>query len=102
MVEQIYKLARRFPDYERFGLWSQVTRAATSVPANIAEGSRRGSRKDYAQFVAIARGSVGEVETFLLIAIRLGYISKDEAAEALEQLTEISKMLASLRTRLLH
>lgn len=100
-VEDVYMLANGFPNYERYGLWSQITRAAVSIPANIAEGSRRGSRRDYAQFVSIARGSLGEVETFLLIAVRLGYISDDRALPLLDDLTEISKMLSALRASLL-
>lgn len=100
-VEEIYQLASDFPDYERYGLWSQITRAAVSIPANIAEGSRRGSRRDYAQFIAIARGSLGEVETLLMIAVRIGYVSEDRAAPILANLIEISKMLSGLRTRLL-
>lgn len=101
VVEDVYQLAKEFPDYERYGLWSQITRAAVSIPANIAEGSRRGSRRDYAQFVAIARGSLGEVETFLMIAERLGYVTTNTASEVLSDLTEISKMLSALRATLL-
>ena len=101
VVEDIYRLASGFPSYERYGLWSQITRAAVSIPANIAEGSRRGSRRDYAQFIAISRGSLGEVETFLLIAVRLGYVNDQDAEPVLSELTEISKMLNALRSSLL-
>ena len=100
-VEDVYRLANRFPQYERYGLWSQITRAAVSIPANIAEGSRRSSRREYAQFVSIARGSLSEVETFLLIAERLDYVQSDATASLLADLTEISKMLAGLRNSLL-
>ena len=101
VVEDICRLANDFPSYERYGLWSQITPAAASIPANIAEGSRRGSRRDYAQFISIARGSLGEVETFLLIAVRLGYVSDEEATPVLSELTEVSKMIHALRANLL-
>ena len=79
----------------------RLTRAAVSIPANIAEGSRRGSRRDYAQFVAIARGSLGEVETLLMIAVRLQYVSEQSRRTNTRRFVEISKMLSGLRTSLL-
>lgn len=101
MVEQIYRVARQLPDSERYGLASQMTRAAVSVPANIAEGHGRGSRRDYAHFVSLARGSLMETETHLLLTVRLGFIHQRTAAGVLKLITEISKMLTALRTRLL-
>lgn len=80
---------------------SQVTRAVASVPANIAEGHARGSRKDYAHFLAVAKGSLMETETFLMLALRLNYLTEDQSRPALTLVTEISKMLTSLRSRLL-
>jgi four helix bundle protein len=79
----------------------QLTRAAASVPANIAEGNARGSRKDYAHFLAVAKGSLMESETFLMLAVRLKYLSPAEAEPVLALITDISKMLTSLRRRLL-
>jgi four helix bundle protein len=97
---EVYRLSASFPRDERFRLTSQITRAVTSVPANIAEGNARGTRKDYAQFVSIARGSLAETETFLLLALRLGYVAESRAAPALALATEVGKMLNSLRSRL--
>ena len=90
-----------FPRGEKFRLTAQVTRAVTSVAANIAEGNARGTRKDYAHFVSVARGSLAETGTFLLLAIRLGYVDSSQTAPVLTLVTEIGKMLTSLRSRLL-
>jgi four helix bundle protein len=70
MVVEVYRLANRFPHSELYRLTSQITRAAVSVPANIAEGNARGTVKDYAHFLSIAKGSLMETETFLMLAIR--------------------------------
>jgi four helix bundle protein len=71
-----------------------------SEPANIAEGHARGGTREYAHFVSIAKGSLMETETFLMLSVRLGYLSAREAAPALGLITEISKMLTRLRARL--
>ena len=101
LAVEVYKIAARFPGKETYGLVSQITRAAASVPANIAEGRGRSSQKDFANFVAIAKGSLMETETFMVMAIRLGYLRPAEAEPALSLVTEISKMLTVLRRRLL-
>jgi four helix bundle protein len=100
MVVQVYRLTDRFPRTETYRLVSQVTRAAASVPANIAEGNGRASRRDYANFLAIAKGSLNETETFLFLAVRLGYLHEQDAGPTLALITEIGKMLTSLRARL--
>ncbi len=96
-----HQLSRKFPKSESYGLTTQLGRALASVPANIAEGSARGSRKDYANFLAIAKGSLMEAETFLTLAVRFNYISAGDANRAFDLVTEISKMLTSLRAKLL-
>jgi four helix bundle protein len=102
MVERICALARTLPDSERYGLVSQMTRSAISVPANIAEGHARGSRRDYAQFISIARGSLMETETYLLLTIRLGFVNEKLVVPLFELITQLSKMLTSLRNRLIN
>ena len=100
LVVEVYRLSARFPGDERFRLTSQITRAAASVPANIAEGHARSTAKEYSRFLAIAKGSLMETETFLMLAIRLGYLGEPQAAPALAMVTQISKMLTRLRARL--
>jgi four helix bundle protein len=96
----VYRLASGFPRAEAFRLTDQITRAAASVPANIAEGSARGSPRDYAHFLAIAKGSLNEVDTFVVLARRLGYVTDEDTQPVLELATEVSKMLVALRARL--
>ena len=102
LVEEIYKLSRTFPKEELYGLCSQLRRSIVSVPSNIAEGHGRSSRKDYANFVATAKGSLLEAETQLLIAIHLKYVAEDSARNALNLINEIEKMLSALRTKLIN
>jgi four helix bundle protein len=100
-VDAIYDLSRDFPKTERFGLTSQITRAAVSVPANIAEGQGRPGSKDFAHFLTVARSSVHEAETLLTIAIRRRFITEAAAKDAFQLSLELSKMLAKLRERIL-
>jgi four helix bundle protein len=78
-----------------------MTRAAASVPANIAEGNARGTKRDYANFLSVAKGSLMETETFVMLAVRLKYLSQEETASALGLVTEVNKMLRALRSRLM-
>jgi four helix bundle protein len=98
----IYHLIAKFPSSEMYRLVSQITRSAASVPANIAEGHSRGTQRDYSNFLSIAKGSLMETQTFILLALRLGYIQEVHAAPALALITEVSKMLTVLRAKLKH
>ena len=100
LAEVVYGLAAKFPHNEMYRLVSQTTRAVVSVPANIAEGNARGTKRDYANFLSVAKGSLMETETFLMLAVRLKYITQAEASAAFGLVSEISKMLTSLRNRL--
>jgi len=97
---EVYRLAKLMPKAEEYRLVSQVLRAAASVPANIAEGNARGSRKEYAQHVSIARGSLAEAETFLVLAIRAGLLPGEEAGFALALADRLGRQLNVLRHRL--
>ncbi|HET6929194.1 MAG TPA: four helix bundle protein [Candidatus Acidoferrum sp.] len=100
LAVMVFELSSKFPSAQTYGLTAQVGKSAASVPANMAEGHARASRKEYLHLVAIARGSLMETETFLMLAARLNYVTREEARPALELITEISKMLAVLRKRL--
>jgi four helix bundle protein len=102
LTVEVYRLTSLFPGTETYRLTSQVTRSAASVPANIAEGHARSTRRDYANFLAIAKGSLMETETFLTLAIRLGFVSQNQAQMAMGLITEISKMITTIRMKLQH
>jgi len=93
LVEEIYLISRDFPSDEKFGLTSQICRAAVSIPSNISEGYGRNSNKDFLKFLAISRGSLNEVETQLEIATRLDFINKEQSAKSREIITELHKMI---------
>jgi len=97
LVLHIYKLTREFPSDERFNLVSQIRRAALSVPTNIAEGSKRIGRSDYARFLNIAEGSLAETEYLLMVGRDLGYIANKSSVGPQKEIEEISKMLYGLR-----
>ena len=88
------------PKTEVYGMTSQMQRASASIPANIAEGYQRGTRKDYARFVSIARGSLAETETFLMLAAKVGHLSPQAIQPALQLADEVSRMLTRLKQRL--
>jgi four helix bundle protein len=96
MTTLVYGLTADFPKSEIYGLSSQMRRAAVSIASNIAEGSARGTKKDFKQFVSIARGSNCELQTQLLIATRLGF-AKEQALKEIEVISnEIGQMLSGL------
>jgi len=98
LVKETYRIGRKLPKTEQYGLLSQMCRSAVSVPSNIAEGNRRGSRKDYAQFLRIAHGSLAELETQLIIVQDL-YPSIDvQKARVLSD--EISRMVSVIIKKL--
>lgn len=96
MTLSIYQITKNFPFEERFGLVSQMRRAAYSVPMNLAEGSHRLNTKEYRQFVGIAKGSVGEMKYQLLLARDLEYINEDKYTELKSSYERISQMLTGL------
>jgi four helix bundle protein len=100
LAGEAYRVTKFFPADERFRMTSQLLRAAASVPANIAEGHARGTRKDYAHFVTIARGSLAETETFLLLAEQVGLVGSDHCKEASRLTAETGRMLNALLTKL--
>lgn len=100
LAAEVYVLVGDLPRQEAYGLVSQLTRAAASVPANIAEGHARATKKDYAHFLSIAQGSLAETQTFLWLAVRVGYLTEDRVAVALALADEVARMLGTLRTRL--
>ena len=94
LVEVVYKTTLNFPESERYGLVSQIRRAAVSIPSNIAEGSRRSTKKDFRHFLIIAFGSGSELETQMRIATRIGFLKEDSMIKPL--LDEVMKMLNKL------
>jgi len=101
ITKAVYKLTSFFPDDERYGLTSQIRRCAVSIPSNIAEGHSRDSKRELARFVSIAKGSLAELETQLIIARELGYGD----AAAIKHLLKLSgkegRMLTGLRRSLM-
>lgn len=93
---EVYRLTESFPSSERFGLTSQLRRAAVSVPSHHAEGCGRGSDADYPRFVQQALGSACEVEYQMLLAYDLRYLKEDEFQPAAEATSEVCRMLAGL------
>ncbi len=97
LVERIYRIVKQFPANERFGLMSQLCRAVTSVPTNIAEGYGRHSKREFRQFLTIALGSLTEVEALLEISRRLAYLDNDELTQILKLVNEVARLLYGLR-----
>ena len=94
LVKTVYSCTASFPREEAFGLTSQMRRAAVSVPANLAEGAARNSPREFARFLAIARGSLSELETYIVIARELGYLK--DTAELEQMLDSVFKLLSGL------
>jgi four helix bundle protein len=100
LAKEIYRITNRFPPGERFGLMSQLQRAAVSVPSNIAEGQSRRNSREFRQFLYQALGSLAELDTQLVVAKQLGYL-QDEASETTDLLVkDLSRMTYALVNRL--
>ena len=91
-----YSLTKKLPKEETFSLANQMRRAVISIPSNIAEGNGRNSKKEYAHFLSVARGSKSELETQLLLCIDLKYFQQEEADKALNLCVEVGKMLNAM------
>jgi four helix bundle protein len=96
LVTDVYRLTQSFPKQEAYGLTNQIRRAAVSIPSNIAEGQGRMSRGEFKQFLGHARGSTYELESQVLIARNLDYLSAKEAASLLDRIAELGRILNGL------
>ena len=101
LVSGVYAMVRGLPDAENYGLAAQLRRSAVSVATNIAEGQGRKSDREFRRYISIAQGSLCEVETEILIATRLGYVSEEKVAPLMELSSETGRLLAGLRRTLL-
>ena len=99
-VTAVYKISKKLPKEELYGLTSQIRRAAVSIPANIAEGAGRGTDRDFCHFLNIARGSLFELDTLLILANDLEYVSEEELNPVFNSINEIVKMMVSFQSRL--
>jgi four helix bundle protein len=97
---KIYELTSHFPEAEKFGLINQLRRASVSIPSNIAEGSSRNSNKDFSRFLQITLGSAYEIETQLIIAHDLNFITKKELETITAELDQIIKMVSKFKSTL--
>jgi four helix bundle protein len=100
LAKQVYLLTNRFPSEEKFGLISQMRRAAVSVPSNIAEGQARNTTGEFVQFVSHAEGSAAELDTQLGLSVALGYCVVEDLSEVFQLPTDVQKMLKRLRQSL--
>ena len=100
LANHVYEITKTFPEGEKFGLVSQMRRAAVSVPSNIAEGQARNTTGEFIQFLSHAVGSVSELDTQLTLSIDLGFCTKARTEGAQALILELRKMLTSLRKKL--
>ncbi len=100
LAKDVYGLTARFPGDERFGLVSQMRRAAVSVPSNIAEGQARHGTREFLQFLSHASGSLAELETQLLLSVDMKYCSENDVESVAGLISELQKMIAALRRTL--
>lgn len=102
LVVLVYNISKHFPKEEIYGLSSQMRRAAVSIPSNIAEGHQRYSPKEFIHFLSIARGSLAELETQVIIANRLNYISAEHLDTTLGQIQQTGNLLGGLIRSIKH
>ena len=100
LAKIVYQMTLEFPKEEIYGLTSQIRRCAVSIPSNIAEGCGRDSTKDFNHFLAIATGSSYELETQLILAKELGYISADKMAPVLQKLDVLQKKIYRFKQKI--
>lgn len=100
LAKCVYSLTEELPKKEEYRMTSQLIRAAISIPANIAEGNARGSKKDYAHFISIARGSAAELETLLMLAAETNLAAPARVKEIIKMVEEVGRMLNGLRRSL--
>jgi four helix bundle protein len=100
LVKDIYQVTAKYPPVEIYGLTNQLRRAAISIPSNIAESQGRNSFKEFKQFIAIALGSLAELETQLIISHEIGYLNREDFSKLSESLDNIRKMLKALANSL--
>jgi four helix bundle protein len=100
LCAEIYRLSAQFPRSEQFGLCNQITRAAVSIPSNIAEGYGRATRGEYLQFLGHARGSTAELQTQLIIAETVGFVTPKTCEPATKLSAEVNRMLTALMNKL--
>ena len=100
LAVEMYTLTKKFPPEERFGLVSQIRKCAVSIASNIAEGSGRNTPGEFIHFIGISEGSVNELETQLIISQKLGFITNAELDKSSSSISEIRKMLFSLKKSL--
>ena len=96
LVEESYRLVRNFPKYEEYGITSQIRRSAVSIPANIAEGAARQTKKEFIQFLHTAQGSLSELDTHLEISKNLNYINEASISDISMIMGDIDRMLTGL------
>ena len=101
LAELVYRLTQKFPSDERFGLVSQMRRAAVSVPSNIAEGQARKSTREFLQFISHAMGSLAEVETQVVLGERLGHCQPQDTVDIHKLTADLDRMLKALRRSLI-
>ena len=100
LVTEIYSITKEFPREETYGLTSQLRRSAVSVPSNIAEGQGRATKGEFIQFLCHARGSLFELETQIVLAEKLGYITPETESQVALRITEVARILNGLLTSL--